>query len=81
MCREQDTVNPRTGSDIMMLAPEDERDDHPYWYAQVIGIYHVLVRNKNDPDPSASKQIDFLWIQWYGIDNEYRSGFRAKRLH
>ncbi|KAK0447140.1 hypothetical protein EV421DRAFT_1889695 [Armillaria borealis] len=64
-----------------MLAPEDERDAHPYWYARVIGIYHVLVRSKDDPNPNASNQIDFLWIRWYGIDSQYRSGFKAKRLH
>lgn len=81
MHHEQDTINPRTGSDIMMLAPEDERDAHPYWYARVISIYHVLIRSKDDLNPDASIQIDFLWIQWYGIDSQYRSGFKAKRLH
>lgn len=66
----------------MMLAPEDERDTHPYWYARVIGIYHVLVRDKsNYEDMGTSRQIDFLWVQWYGIDDMYRSGFRERRLH
>lgn len=80
--REQDIIDPRTSSDVMMLALEDERDSHPYWYARVIGIYHVLVRDKNDSNnANVSKQIDFLWVRWYGFDREYRSGFRAKRLH
>ncbi len=80
--REQDIVNPRTGSDIMMFAPEDERDAHPYWYARVIGIYHVLVRDKNDMDTAGtSRHIDFLWVRWYGIDENYRAGIQAKRLH
>ncbi|KAK0430950.1 hypothetical protein EV421DRAFT_1912371 [Armillaria borealis] len=64
---EQDTVNPRTDSDVMMLTPEEEHDTHPYWYARVIGIYYVLVCDKsNYEDTGSSKQIDFLWVQWYG---------------
>jgi len=39
----QDTINPRTRPDIMMLSGEDHDDEqsHPYWYAQVIEIFHV----------------------------------------
>ncbi|KAK0496704.1 hypothetical protein EDD18DRAFT_1073881, partial [Armillaria luteobubalina] len=80
--REQDIINPRTGSDVVMLAPEDMRDAHPYWYARVVGIYHVLIHDKHDVNTAATpKQIDFLWVRWYGIDDSYQSGFGAKRLH
>jgi hypothetical protein len=51
--RDQDTVNPRTHGDIMMLSHEDdEQHPHPYWYARVIGIFHVLVQAIN---PSTSR--------------------------
>ena len=76
MRRDQDSINPRTRSDIMVLS-RDEEDLHPYWYARVIGIFHAVVRvDKQRPVP-----VDFLWVRWYGLDTEHRSGFQAKRLH
>ncbi len=78
----QDIINPQTSSDVMMFTPKDKHEAHPYWYARVIGIYHVLVHDKNNSNnANVSKQIDFLWVQWYGFDREYRSGFRTKQLH
>lgn len=40
----QDTINPHTNSNIMMLA-SDPDDEHPYLYAWVIGIFHVKVQH------------------------------------
>ena len=31
--QDQNSINPRTYSDIMMYSPETGRDAHPYWYA------------------------------------------------
>ncbi|KAF8156614.1 hypothetical protein B0H34DRAFT_658016 [Crassisporium funariophilum] len=46
MQREQDTVNPRTRPDIMVLSYEDDGDSyHPYWYACVLGIFHVNIQH------------------------------------
>jgi hypothetical protein len=62
-------------------AHEDEEDAHPYWYAQVIGIYHVYINyRKGGVYTFKDRRFDFLWIRWYGRDTEYRSGFQAKRL-
>jgi hypothetical protein len=45
--RDQDVINPRTSRcDIMLLANNDNADSdtgHPFWYARVLGIYHVNV--------------------------------------
>ncbi|PBK66616.1 hypothetical protein ARMSODRAFT_890345, partial [Armillaria solidipes] len=38
----QDTINPCTHSNIMMLV-SDLDDEHPYLYARVIGIFHAKV--------------------------------------
>ncbi|KAK0226897.1 hypothetical protein EDD85DRAFT_777546 [Armillaria nabsnona] len=38
----QDTINPHTHSNIMVLV-SDLDNEHPYLYAQVIGIFHVKV--------------------------------------
>ncbi|KAF8547090.1 hypothetical protein OG21DRAFT_1573656, partial [Imleria badia] len=49
--REQDSINPhthadinpRTHADIMVLSHKDDSNDnaYPYWYARVIGVFHV----------------------------------------
>jgi hypothetical protein len=75
--RDQDTINPRTHSDIMMLAKDD---GHPYCYARVIGIYHAMVQ-LNSPRSRNRElhRIEFLWVRWYDIDEKARAGFTAKR--
>jgi hypothetical protein len=82
--RAQDSLNPRTHSDIMVLAHEDdnERDKHPFWYARVIGIFHVFVRHIGPKSTNRDTQrMDFLWVRWFGRDLKYQAGWKAKRLH
>ena len=52
MRRAQDSLNPRNQANIMVLAnePDDGADGgststtrDPYWYARVLGIFHVNV--------------------------------------
>ncbi|PPR00724.1 hypothetical protein CVT26_012318 [Gymnopilus dilepis] len=70
MRREQDSLNPRTHANIMVLAHNDNVDGgHPYWYARIIGIYHALVLHPSSRDPI---HMDFLWIRWYGCDPDPR---------
>ncbi|PBK70762.1 hypothetical protein ARMSODRAFT_1083781 [Armillaria solidipes] len=62
----QDSINPCTRSDIMMLACEDSADDqsHPYLYARVIGIFHATVRlvgTQNSSQNDSAKSMEFLW--------------------
>ncbi|KAF9470573.1 hypothetical protein BDN70DRAFT_821197, partial [Pholiota conissans] len=73
----QDSLNPRTHSDVMVLSHEDDPDAHPYWYARIIGIFHAVVRHPDHQDPVS---MDFLWVRWYGKDPEHQSGWRAKHL-
>jgi len=84
MRRDQDSINPRTHPDIMLMAHEDDlqADPHPYWYARVIGIYHVNALHSGRHSASVtSKRMDFLWVRWFGRDFEAPGGFAAKRLH
>ena len=78
--RDEDTINPRTHSDVMVLADKDEdaENTHPYWYARVIGIFHAMVRHLGS---ESYEKMDFLWVRWYGRDARARSGFKARRLH
>jgi hypothetical protein len=82
--RAQDSLNPRTHSDFMVLAHEDDDENtaHPYWYGRIIGIFHAYVRHTGPASKTSdAQQIDFLWVRWHGRDPTYRSGFKVKRLH
>jgi len=78
--RAQDSINIRTHPHIMVLAHEDdeENDSHPYWYAKVLGIYHVNARLSDEIE---TRRVDFLWVHWFGRDLEHRGGFETRRLH
>jgi hypothetical protein len=43
--RDQDSVSPQRRADVMLLSHEDDTSDpHPYWYARVIGVFHIFVQ-------------------------------------
>ncbi|KAF6743071.1 hypothetical protein DFP72DRAFT_1053502 [Ephemerocybe angulata] len=89
--REQDSLNPRTHADIMMLAHDDDDEHaegvlaHPYWYARIIGVLHVrVVWLGGDTFEGARPQdVDLLWIRWYGRANSVSNppGWKGKRLY
>ncbi|PBK92322.1 hypothetical protein ARMGADRAFT_931262, partial [Armillaria gallica] len=83
--RDQDSINPQTHSDVIVLANESETDStHPYWYARIIGIFHVdICYNNPEGDFKNQKvfQIDFAWVCWFGFDASHHSGFTAKWPH
>ncbi|KAG1840499.1 hypothetical protein DFJ58DRAFT_718370 [Suillus subalutaceus] len=65
----QDSLNPRTNADIMLLAHEDGGDGHPYWYARILGIFHALVIHTGEHSKSHEpQQMDFLWVRWFSRD-------------
>lgn len=82
MRRAQDSLNPRTHSDIMVLSRDDEA--HPYWYARIIGIFHAMVVH-TDPKSKLRepRKMEFLFVRWFGLDttDSERGGWRAKKLH
>ena len=75
--RDQDSVNPHTHPDIMVLSHEDNPQAHPYWYTQVLGIFHLRVLHL---DPSAVnhlvQHVEVLWVWWFGLVPGHQ--FRAK---
>jgi hypothetical protein len=85
MRRSQDSLNPRTHADVMVLSHEDQDDGskpHPYWYARIIGIFHAQVRHVGPHSRSTDPQkIEFLWVRWFGRDLSQDTGFETKRLH
>ncbi|THG97865.1 hypothetical protein EW026_g4222 [Hermanssonia centrifuga] len=82
MRRDQDSINPRTHADIMVLSPEEDQT-HPYWFGRVLGIYHAFVMYTGPGSKSTSleyKRTDFLWVQWFGPCPGESVGFRKRRL-
>ncbi|KAF8556416.1 hypothetical protein OG21DRAFT_1437003 [Imleria badia] len=79
---EQDTVNPLSRADVMVLSQEGECM-HPYWYVQVIKIFHVMVQRREDQYSCFKKPIrmDVLFIRWFQMDSNYLAGWDAKRLY
>ncbi|KAI1798488.1 hypothetical protein LXA43DRAFT_1108138 [Ganoderma leucocontextum] len=81
MRREQDTINPRTHADVIILSPD--HDGHPYWYARVINIFHANVCYVGPGAMRASQKwqcIDFMWVRWFEPDPSYLVGFQHRRL-
>ncbi|KAJ3972040.1 hypothetical protein EV361DRAFT_949176 [Lentinula raphanica] len=81
--RDQDTINPHSHADVMVLSPETGPDAHPYWYARVLRIFRVWVVS-NHPAASTARsgpqEMIVLWARWLGIDPEHHSGHQSARL-
>ncbi|KAI0369420.1 hypothetical protein BV20DRAFT_1036521 [Pilatotrama ljubarskyi] len=94
--RAQDSVNPRSHPDILMLASHSRIGDlqdgdgdsdsdtegsaHRFAYARVIGIFHVNVRSLDLPQDDPQR-MDVLWVRWLVVDHSAPGGFPQKRLH
>jgi hypothetical protein len=69
--RSQDVINPGTSRrDIMVLANDNDNDSqsdrHPFWYARVLGIYHVnVVYTGPGTIDYLPRRMDFLWVRWF----------------
>jgi len=79
--RDQDSMNPRTSADVMVLSPETGRRAHPFWYARVLGVFHARILHTGPSATNRSIQhMEFLWVRWFGIDPDHRYGRRVARL-
>lgn len=83
--RAQDTINPTTPRCFVMLMAHDNQnsnDAHPYWYAQVLGVFHAWVIHSGPHSRGLSPhRMEFLWIRWLGIEPGHKSGWKALRLN
>jgi hypothetical protein len=65
----------------MAVAHEDNQEgspEHPYWYAKVLGIYHINVRVAGEME---THKMEFLWVHWFGRDPDHEGGFKTRHLH
>jgi hypothetical protein len=78
MRRNQDSINPKTHPDILMLASGASYITNQYFFGRVIGIYHVdVVHVATAPQ---SQRIEFLHVRFFEPDNEYEGGFNLRRF-
>ncbi|KIL62147.1 hypothetical protein M378DRAFT_13086 [Amanita muscaria Koide BX008] len=79
--RDQDSVNPRNHADIKVLADEEGSTSmHPYWYARVLGVFHVNIYLKSDASRK-HQRVDFLWVHWFGRILDQPGGWKARCFH
>ena len=81
MRRDQDSMNPRTHCDVMVNSCETKKRAHPFWYARVLGVFHLDVLHTGASARNRSVQrMEFLWVRWFGVEPDYLSGSRVARL-
>ncbi|KAG2054238.1 hypothetical protein BDR06DRAFT_982465 [Suillus hirtellus] len=66
--------SPRTHSNVMVLSGETE-PTHPYWYACVLGIYHIEVLF-NQGGQLMKRHIKFLWVRWLAVVQGHKLGIK-----
>ncbi|KXN93275.1 hypothetical protein AN958_00198, partial [Leucoagaricus sp. SymC.cos] len=67
----------------IVASPNTETDPkaHPFWYAQVIGIFHAVVQHRGSNSRDLRwKPIEFLWVRWLGTEHNYVSGRHVAKL-
>ena len=79
MKQEQDSLNPCTHANIMMLLYNDNSNRHSYWYVHIIGLFHVIFCHPSSINPL---KFDVVQVCWYGKDpdSRYHSGWRTHCL-
>jgi len=65
----------------MVATPEKEPGAHPFWYAQVLGIFHVDIQHVGPRSKDfRQKTLEFLWVRWLGAEPGYTAGHKQARL-
>ena len=80
--RGQDLVNPCTHADIIVLSNEETVAPYPYWYACVIGIFHVFMQytSPETQDAIVPQHFDLLWVQWFARNQNVKFGWEVQHL-
>ncbi|KXN92896.1 hypothetical protein AN958_07831 [Leucoagaricus sp. SymC.cos] len=81
--RDYDILNPRSHPFCMVASPNMETDPeaHPFWYAQVIGIFHAEVQHCGPRSCNfAWKPMEFLWVRWLGVEPDHVFGRHVAKL-
>ncbi|KAG2360251.1 hypothetical protein BDR07DRAFT_1262042, partial [Suillus spraguei] len=72
------TINPWTHCNVMVLSGE-MKPKHPYWYAYILGIYHIDAW-LNVEGPTRKCSLKFLYIRWLAPLTDNQLGMSCTRL-
>ncbi|TFK61080.1 hypothetical protein BDN72DRAFT_805276 [Pluteus cervinus] len=78
--RNYDIISPLRHPFVMVKSRDAKEGAHPFWYAQVLGIFSATVaitRPTLEPEP---QKLDMLWVRWFGDEPGYRSGRKYSKL-
>ncbi|GJJ14858.1 hypothetical protein Clacol_009126 [Clathrus columnatus] len=82
--RDQDFINPQTSKRFIMVASNDDSEEechkYPFWYAQVLGIFHADIFTATNQSTMKPTHMNFLWVRWLGQDPIWKSGFKFHKL-
>ncbi|KAG8939805.1 hypothetical protein FRC03_006029 [Tulasnella sp. 419] len=79
--RAQDTISMRSARRNILVAANDTSKTHPFWYARVLGIFHVFASMEGSQAGGlAMKRVDFLWVRWLSLDPRWKGGFKQQQL-
>ncbi|TFK17135.1 hypothetical protein FA15DRAFT_650555 [Coprinopsis marcescibilis] len=82
--RDQESFNPRTQADIMLLAHDDTPTGHPYWYARIVGVFHLSALYMGGTyRQQQPHEFEVVWVRWFGPKSDPDTpqfGWKAKRL-
>lgn len=78
--RGEEVIHPSSSHcNIMVLNPGASGGEHPFWYARVLGIYHVNVVYAAAGIIYQPHRLEFLWVRWYQLDDP-PAGWATRRL-
>ncbi|KAB5588477.1 hypothetical protein CTheo_8081 [Ceratobasidium theobromae] len=66
VCRSHDTISPKTSHRFVILPNTESDIRHPFWYARVLGIFHIDAREATAGFRRPTQRFDFLWVRWLG---------------
>ncbi|KAL5537155.1 hypothetical protein ACEPAF_978 [Sanghuangporus sanghuang] len=80
MRRQQDSCNPNSRADVMLLSA-DTNGSHPYMYARIVRLFHLQVAYSGPGQTHQSfRRMDVAWVRWFHIDSSSSFSISAKRL-
>ncbi|KAG2351254.1 hypothetical protein BDR07DRAFT_1320652 [Suillus spraguei] len=53
--------------------------NHPYWYARILGIYHMETWLNVGGQP-AKRHLEVLWVRWLALPQTYKSSIKYAHL-
>jgi hypothetical protein len=82
--RMEEMAKPNSHTDVMVLAHKDSSEAvpaFPYWHARIVGIYHVMVRQRIPGGTMLTdvQRMDVLFVRWFGLDSI--GGWHAQWMH